>query len=156
MSGKIAGSNCHRGSLKPRRKFSTPMTRPRLIHALMVTRLVPVSSEASSVEIMSAASMRSRRYCAPDRSSAAVWEAGAYGLESSRRSLGCWEATGEVRVKVLMSNSVCKRSRRVAQIDFLGREKSTKLTARLTGASVDAPGFRTVDAILVLCRLRGG
>jgi len=38
------GSNCQRGSLKPQRRFDTPMQRPILIPALIVTRLLPASA----------------------------------------------------------------------------------------------------------------
>ena len=71
-TGHTEGSNCQRGNLKPRRKCVTPMQRPDLIQALIVTRDVPASAAASSVVSISAVSMRSRLNCAPERSTAAV------------------------------------------------------------------------------------
>jgi len=40
-AGQMAGSNCQRGWLEPRRRLDTPMQRPLLIQALIVTQLVP-------------------------------------------------------------------------------------------------------------------
>ncbi len=45
---------------------------PTFDPALIVTRLVPTGAAASMVMIMSATAIRSRRYCTPERSKAAV------------------------------------------------------------------------------------
>lgn len=44
-NGQMPGSNCQRGSLKPRRRSETAMQRPALIQALIVLPLVPASSD---------------------------------------------------------------------------------------------------------------
>jgi len=37
-AGQMTSSTCQRGSLKPRRRLDTPMQRPLLIQALIITR----------------------------------------------------------------------------------------------------------------------
>lgn len=119
-SCQMPGSNCQRGNLKPLRRFETPMQRPALIQACIVTPLVPASTAAASMVIMSAASSRSRRCCMPDRSSAVDWAADTYRSErrlDGRTSVGIHRGDGQRFVRGATS---LPRRRRIGKT-WLGR-----------------------------------